>query len=90
MPSKHTPGPWKLTAGRTFETTSGKFSLTYKSDPQTSTPEFRNFSELDANARLIAMAPDMLETLQTILTRFDLEECTAMREDIRNLIERAS
>ena len=62
MTTKHTPGPWKLEAGRSFTTSSGEFYLTYGSD-RYGNPNFRNFCELDANARLIAEAPAMAEIL---------------------------
>ena len=61
--SGHTPGPWTLAESRHIETTSGTFYLTYGSVPKTGAPLFRNFSELDENARLIAAAPDLLEAL---------------------------
>ena len=54
-----TPGPWKLTDGRTFETASGEFYLAYGQD-RYGNAKFRDFCELDANARLIAAAPDLL------------------------------
>lgn len=56
---KHTPGPWQLGAGRTFTTTSGEFYITYGQDRHKN-PLFRDFCELDANARLIAAAPELL------------------------------
>lgn len=62
--TKHTPGPWLLTAGRMLETSSGRFYLSYHTEQRTGRAEFQNFTELDANARLIAVAPEMLEALQ--------------------------
>jgi len=49
-----------------------------------------------ANARLIAAAPDLLETLSHVLARLDLEPpesvfpCSAMRETIRAAIAKAT
>ena len=57
MSEHHTPGPWELQAGRSFKTVSGEFYLSYGQDKH-GNPNFRNFCELDANARLIAAAPE--------------------------------
>ena len=65
--SKHTPGPWKLDAGRCFDTSSGRFFLSYGTEPRTGRPYFENFCELDSNARLIAAAPDLLEALRGLM-----------------------
>jgi len=62
---KYTPGPWKLKEGRAFETSSGVFYLSYGKD-RCGNPLFRDFVELDANARLIASVPIMLNALQRI------------------------
>lgn len=62
---KHTPGPWTLEAGRNFITSSGEFYLTYGQDKYKN-PKFRDFCELDANARLIATAPELLEALELL------------------------
>ena len=72
MSAKHTPGPWRPTFGqlvRVFPKGSnspicgvhirGKFVGKQK----------RSHEEADANARLIAAAPDMLEALKEIETR---------------------
>ena len=66
----HTPGPWELEAGRCFRTQSGTFYLAYGSDPKTSAPHFKSPTELDANARLIAAAPDLLAALEGILIAY--------------------
>jgi hypothetical protein len=63
----HTPGPWTLEAGRSIVTPSGSFYLSYGSD-KTGKPNFPNFCELDANARLIAAAPEMLAALNDIVS----------------------
>ena len=55
--TEHTPGPWTLQAGRTIRTVSGEFYLSYGQDKH-GNPLFRGFCELDANARLIAAAPE--------------------------------
>jgi hypothetical protein len=71
MDTKHTPGPWTLEAGRNFITSSGEFYITYGQD-RYKNPKFKDFCELDANARLIAAAPDMLSALKAY--QVELEE----------------
>lgn len=65
--AKHTPGPWNLEAGRSIVTSSGAFYLSYGKDKASGAPHFSNFCELDANARLIAAAPDLLAALEYLL-----------------------
>jgi hypothetical protein len=60
--AKHTPGPWTVSAGRTIETPSGQFYLTYNMDKH-GNPLFRSFVELDSNAALVAAAPTMYADL---------------------------
>jgi len=66
MKATHTKGPWKLSAGRNIETESGEFYITYGKD-RYGNPVFRDFVELDRNARLIAAAPELLDALQDLL-----------------------
>jgi hypothetical protein len=63
MKTEHTPAPWTLVAGRAFHTSGGNFYLAYGVDHVTGSPMFKDFCELDANARLISAAPDMLSAL---------------------------
>ena len=58
MDTQHTPGEWKLLAGRCISTASGSFSIHSNDDWN------RNWVELDANARLIAQAPALLKALK--------------------------
>lgn len=53
--SKHTPGPWVLDGEAWVVTVATKRYITC---------EGRNAEEAEANARLIAAAPEMLEALQ--------------------------
>lgn len=56
--SKHTPGPWDLLDGDNgYEITSGNIIIAQVTDEPCATQE-------DANARLIAAAPDLLEALE--------------------------
>jgi hypothetical protein len=64
--TKHTPGPWKLGPGRTINTEGGEFYLSYGADPHGNPKWKASFSELDANARLIALAPEMADALRRI------------------------
>lgn len=63
---KFTPGPWKLTAGRCFETCNGTFYLSYGRDKYDN-PEFKNFCELDQNAHLISAAPSLYSAARDAL-----------------------
>ena len=64
--TKHTPGPWAVSAGRVITTSSGQFYLTYGKDKH-GNPLFKDFVELDNNAHLIAAAPAMYEALRLLL-----------------------
>ena len=67
MDAKHTPGPWILQGGRSFRTQGGQFYLAYSTLKTTGEPSFKDFVELDANARLIAAAPELLAALHEML-----------------------
>lgn len=64
--SAHTPGPWTLESGRSIVTPSGTFYLAYGSNPRTGEKYFKSPTELDANAHLVAAAPEMLEALKVL------------------------
>lgn len=68
---KHTKGPWRLEAGRRFVTSGGAFHIGYGTNPATGARNFTDPEELDANARLIAVAPDMHEALRRLLEEAD-------------------
>ena len=62
--TKHTPGPWKTSAmapGIVYREADGK------RDELVCTAYRRNDDEHNANARLIASAPDLLVTLRELL-----------------------
>ena len=72
MTTKHTPGPWYVGSGTyegrniysTASVTDGE-GFTYQ--PVVATAEDNEVACWDANARLIAAAPDLLEALQMLL-----------------------
>lgn len=70
MKTTHTPGPWTLEAGRNIKTQSGEFYITYGKDTH-GNPLFRDFCELDRNARLIAAAPDLLAAIEHCIDWFN-------------------
>jgi hypothetical protein len=64
---EHTPGPWQLTAGRTIETGSGEFYLTYESNDNGGRKWRGTFVELDNNSRLVSAAPELLAALKVAI-----------------------
>ena len=71
MIGKHTPGPWR--AGRNIPTRvyndDGWLIASTIDDYEEPLPEPERYETQKADARLIAAAPDMLETLRGILAR---------------------
>ena len=68
--SNHTPGPWNVGRGE-FTTTESGIVFTRINGPKmgivaTAYAHDRNIDECEANARLIAAAPELLEALQTL------------------------
>ena len=77
MTKKHSPGPWYVGSGTyegrniysTASVTDGE-GFTYQ--PVVATAEDNEVACWDANARLIAAAPDLLEALGALLERYAL------------------
>jgi len=68
MNTQHTPGPWKITSLEFIDDSlGGGIARVYSR-------QTRSLEELEANARLIAAAPEMLEALK------DQEKFWVMRE----------
>jgi hypothetical protein len=67
--SAHTPGPWEHTTGDTTVYADGVFvAETIPSQPWADdVPKL----EAEANARLIAAAPDLLELVQSMVKKID-------------------
>jgi len=71
--SKHTPGPWKATAMRvTAPETNDRLALDVQINGG-------NRDGNKANARLIAAAPELLDALETLLNRIELESCRPIK-----------
>lgn len=67
MSAKHTPGPWLAEGGKVFADTGRLFD---RAVAIVGVPLDKNdnlFGELEANARLIAAAPDLLEAAQWVI-----------------------
>lgn len=76
--SAHTPGPWAL------DPCASGWTLIANGQDITSEP----FDACDADARLIAAAPELLEALQALVGEADLGELDH-DDETRELIERA-
>ncbi len=61
---KHTPGPWKVAKGMAIETADGKVAVG-SAGPRACGPYF--VTECEANAALIAAAPELLQALKNII-----------------------
>ncbi len=74
MESKHTPGPWYYTRYDSVEPY-GKFAICKQGERSVATTTGGALSDLanenEANARLIAAAPDLLEILIALTAAFD-------------------
>jgi hypothetical protein len=78
MSAKHTPGPWKAGTARRSSNFGdmaafvhgpgpAKIAKVWSGDPSDET----NGNKAEANARLIAAAPDLLEALKDIVEQWD-------------------
>jgi len=77
--SKHTPGPWRVI---------GLGSAIYQVEEHTETASFSSFSEhSEANARLIAAAPDLLLALAQMMDGYKLP---SVRKQARAAIAKAT
>ena len=67
MVSKWTKGPWRAEGGRIYEGSSKKVIAEVNI-------AWRSTDEMEANARLIAEAPNITEALRVFYSQFALEE----------------
>lgn len=67
--SKHTPGPWRVSAAPLTPDVSTRWIEVYSVDPcdDVASVTGGNLKTAQANARLIAAAPDLLAALEEIL-----------------------
>lgn len=73
--SKHTPGPWRF-GGPEKCTIYDRFGQRIANSFEGVMATQRSDSECQANAKLIASAPDLLEALQAIIEDMDSEHGT--------------
>jgi hypothetical protein len=69
--SKHTPGPWTLNQQRGRGNSLGRLFVRARRDDYCAIAHVCQRVEREANARLIAEAPAMLELLREFVSRFD-------------------
>ena len=77
---KHTPGPWKGGSGKSYTESNEPRWVVYASSKQHGkgicrvvnyNKHVKSYQEADANAKLIAEAPNMLEALKEVTERLD-------------------
>lgn len=68
MSTKHTPGPWKV---KPFENEQGDFNIDSEYGYHIAETIGGLGNEEEANANLIAAAPDLLESLQAMVAMMD-------------------
>lgn len=96
MDKQHTPGPWRADGAEVWATKPIRFNLTTAGTPMIATACKHQDAEggfpFEANARLIAAAPDLLEALvaltEDIADRFDMES-PSTNPGIKHCIEQA-
>ena len=80
MTTQHTPGPWNVTGLYVRERDGGLVASIIDLWHDQKTPK----AEKNANARLIAAAPDMLDALQNILNGIETGVVTSDHDEIFN------
>lgn len=61
--SKHTPGPWSIHNEKSIGASDGKQMIAHVTSPHIVLKWARSIDEINANARLIAAAPELLDML---------------------------
>ena len=76
--NKHTPGPWKFYKGKLRPKFSQVMIIEIRDKTGKSIVKWTGFDgvnlpkkEIEANARLMAAAPELLEALKTLITALD-------------------
>lgn len=67
MNAKHTPGPWEMTRGYNPTIVADKTTLVTGIHARRDSIGGMQIGEIDANARLIAAAPELLAALEAFL-----------------------
>lgn len=90
MSTKYTPGPWlSLVKGTEYSVSSETGYITHA----LAQPQRRSVAETQANARLIATAPELLETLKRVVARLPKEltlDGETFRDEMIDLIAKAT
>lgn len=88
MIAGHTPGPWRLCGAFGMQ---GLVEPSAGGNPVASvTGYYHHAGQTEANARLIAAAPDLLEALQRLIPHaVHMESCSHDDDGVRRDIERA-
>ena len=71
MNTKHTPGPWNVSPSAKASTLTRVFDETGKLVASANGPGLFEGGEAEANARLIAAAPELLEALHVMMKTFE-------------------
>ena len=80
----HTPGPWDVAQGNGREVFAREFPVAYAYDGTTGKPTGDDIPErAQANARLIAAAPELLEALEAITATSTLQTTEAFTAAIK-------
>lgn len=62
MKARHTPGPWRVESGLVVNAAGHEIAYTHGAGTEVFRP-----TEMDANARLMSAAPELLEVLKSFL-----------------------
>jgi len=86
--SNHTPGPWACTYTSNH---AHDYRLTRPNgQPLPINAEANDRSEQRANARLIAMAPNLLNLCERAVRALNWDDFPQLKEDLKNEIEKAT
>ena len=84
--TKHTPAPWKVYKAGTHSKYSAHI-IPVAGPAIAHLKEGRNDIQ-EANANLMAAAPELLQTLESLVSQYDKEACSI--QDYRDLLEKAA
>jgi hypothetical protein len=88
LKTKHTPGPWRMVECPEIHDEGNAYEI--EVDGQTIAHIYAS-EDMDANARLVSAAPDMLEALKAALLRLDHHDAQSAPEALqcRDAIKKA-